>query len=88
MSTKKLKMLEEDDDQGLAATKAIVSERPPGRYKLKTLFGEHWQWVRRRRLFGQWFRAWVRAEELADIRWVRKRSDRCHEYEVLPRYAG
>ena len=84
MTRDKLKMLDEEGiELALAAAMQIVGETPPGRYKLSVLFGDQWQWVRRRRLFGQWFRAWVRAGLFPRVRWVRKRSDRSHEYEVL-----
>ena len=74
--------------EALADAMKIVRKAAPGRYTLKQLYGDEWQWVYRPRYYGRWFRAAVRRDDLPGVRWVRKRSDKSHEYEVLPRPIG
>ena len=70
-------MLSEED---LAAVMRVLSRKPAGRYELSRLFGAYWRGVHPR-AYGKWFRAWVRAEAVPGVRWVRKKSNNCHEYE-------
>ena len=62
----------------------IARDVKPGRYTLRELYGEEWQEVLRKRAYGKWFRESVRRGDLPRVRWVKKRSDKSHLYEVLP----
>ena len=74
------------DDKLLAVTNKTITETAPGRYTLKALFGDAWYRVTHRpRAFGNWFRKSLKGGFIAGVRWVRKRSDKSNEYEVLPR---
>ena len=73
------------DEHQLATAKAIVRDTAPGRYSLKELYGDYWQEVRRPRAYGRWFRLSVLHEDLPGVRWARRRSNKSHEYDVLPR---
>lgn len=69
----------------LIEARQIADATPPGFYSLKELYGEQWQWVIRKQAYGKWFRQSVRNDELPGLQWVRRRSNRSHEYEVRPR---
>ena len=69
----------------LADAKRIIEAVSPGRYRVRDLYGEEWDDVSRPRSHGRSFSESVRAGALRGGRWVRKRSDKAHEYEVLPR---
>jgi hypothetical protein len=71
-------------DEIVTALKQIAA-KSAGTYTLKALFGDAWSTEPRPRAFGKWFKASVMAGDLPGLRWVRKRSDMSHEYEVLPR---
>lgn len=68
----------------LVTAKMLARDVPAGLYSLKELYGEHWQWVVRKRAYGRWFRLSVLDDGLPGVRWVRKRSNKSHEYEVVP----
>ena len=64
---------------------AMISVLPPGRYTARKLHGPMWRRNGRRpREFGKRFKAAVLGGDLPALRWVRQRSDRCQEYELLP----
>ena len=71
-------------DEIVTALKQIAAN-PAGKYTLKDLCGDAWPTEQRPRAFGKWFKASVMAGDLPGLRWVRRRSDRSQEYEVLPR---
>src|SRR5258708_3587724 len=66
-----------------ATATRIIEATPPGRYRLRDLYGEEWELIHRPKAHGRWFRASVRAEALPRVRWLRKGSDKSHVYEVL-----
>ena len=60
-----------------------VRKLPPGKYTVRKIFGLYWGSNRRPRDYGKRFNASVRHGDLPGVRWVRQRSDRSQEYEVL-----
>jgi hypothetical protein len=61
----------------------LARSRGPGRYTLKEIHGDQWQFVLRRRRFGILFKRAVDAGVLAGIRWVGRKSNKSQLYEVL-----
>lgn len=68
----------------LAIVDEVLRGRAPGLYTLPQLFGLEWQHQRRPSAYGRWFKASVLHDDVPGVRWVRKRSDRRQEYELLP----
>lgn len=71
--------------EDLADAQGVIDSKPPGLYVLRELYDDVWDGIWRPRAFGKGFRAAVGAGRLKGIAWIRKRSDRCHLYEVMPR---
>lgn len=68
----------------IATARAIVKDKPAGRYMLKELYGEVWQGIRRPRHHGRWFKFAVLGGALPRVRLVGRKSNNCLLYEVLP----
>lgn len=68
----------------LAIVNEVLRNRAPGLYTLPQLFDAEWQHQHRPRAYGRWFKASVLHDDIPGVRWVRKRSDRRQEYEILP----
>lgn len=66
----------------LADVVDIAESFPPGYYTLKQLYGAGWKHVLRKPHVGKLFKRWVDGGWIPHVQWVRKRSDRSHEYEV------
>jgi hypothetical protein len=60
----------------------LIAGLQPGRYTARQLYG-HMN-PRCPHLFGRRFKATALRGALPGIQWVRQRSSRCQEYEVLP----
>jgi len=69
----------------LEVVKKLIAALAPGRHTMKEIYGDLWEGVRRKRACGWWFKRAVDAGRLPRLRWVRKRSNKSNEYEVLPR---
>lgn len=67
----------------LADVLARIEKVPVGFYTLPEMFGSDWESGRRPRNLGKLFRRAVRNGTVPRVRWIRKRSDRLHEYEVF-----
>jgi hypothetical protein len=65
----------------------LINAKPPGFYTLSELYDDVWGRIWRPRAYGKGFYEAVCKRLLVGIAWVKKRSDRCHLYEVLPRAA-
>ena len=67
----------------LEAIRAFARSRGPGRYTLKEIYGDQWQFVWRPRRFGRLFKLAVLAGALAGVRWVGRKSNKSLLYELL-----
>ena len=71
-------------DEELATAIRLIQKKPPGRYLLKVLLDDMWESNRRPRHYGYQFKRSVDRGLVPGIIWVRKRTNRSHEYEVMP----
>lgn len=72
------------DRRELADAMRIIAATSPGRYRLRDLYGDEWLGIRSPQDHGRSFSESLRAGASPGVRWVKKRSDKAHEYEVLP----
>ncbi len=56
--------------------------RGPGRYTLREICGDQWQFEIRPRRFGRLFRQAVEASRVPGIKWIGRRSNKSLLYEV------
>ncbi len=67
----------------IAGAKRAVAAAKPGLYSVRELFKESWAGKRRPRAYGKWFKASALAGDLPGLQWVRRRSNRSQEYQVM-----
>jgi hypothetical protein len=67
----------------LAMVNEVAQGLAPGLYQLSALMGDRWPLVRSKRRYGKEFKAAVDTGKVTNVRWVRKKSNRSHEYEVM-----
>jgi hypothetical protein len=70
-------------DEQLATTLEFARLREPGRYTLREIHGDQWQFVWRPRRYGVLFKRAVVAGTLAGIRWIGRKSNKSLLYEVF-----
>lgn len=73
-------MLSEPD---LKLARELVAGVKPGRYTLKALYGDQWQFQRRPRRFGWLLKLAILAGRVPGIRWLHRNSSRHQVYEVI-----
>jgi len=77
---KKEKLLEGDE---IAEAQILIDHTPPGTYKLKELFGSHWEDIDNPTVYGTKFLATVEKKLLSGIEAGKKTSDNAQTYLVL-----
>ena len=70
-------------DDYLGLTLELARQRGPGRYTLKEIYGEQWQFVRQRTSLGKLIKQAVLSGGLPGVRWVGRKSNKSLLYEVF-----
>lgn len=71
------------DREELAWVAAIVADAAAGLYTVRQLFGEQWQFVRRKRAFGRWFKKSVLACFVRSVEWRGRNPSKSQIYELV-----
>jgi hypothetical protein len=69
-------------DECIELAEVRISELPPGQYLIGQIYGECWEAIPRHTKLGPVFKDAVTSGRLKGIRWVERKSDNNHLYEI------
>jgi hypothetical protein len=65
-------------EEQIATAVEFAQAREPGRYTLREIYGDQWQFVIRPRRLGRLFKRAVDSFAVPGIRWVGRKSNKSH----------